>query len=226
MCAADGDPAQVFDVVTRVFLASRNAKKLAELERVLGQVIPQIEVVGLDAVASYDEPAETEQTFEGNALVKARAGSVATGLATLADDSGLCVDALNGMPGVLSARWSGASKDDAANNALLLAQLRDTPDDRRGAEFRCAVALCMPDGREGLAQGVMRGRVVNHERGTAGFGYDPLFVPDAQPAGQQLTSAELSAEVKDAISHRGQSLRAIAPVVARLLTSSPPSAPL
>lgn len=201
----------------RVFLASRNAKKLVELERVLWRVVPEVEVLGLDAVTCYDEPAETEPTFEANALLKARAGRAATGLPALADDSGLCVDALNGMPGVLSARWSGVSKDDAANNTLLLAQLHDTPDDRRGAEFRCALALCMPDGREELAQGVMRGRVLRHQRGLAGFGYDPVFVPDAQPAGQQLTSAELSAEAKDVLSHRGQSLRAIAPVLARLL---------
>ena len=203
--------------MTRVLLASGNPKKLAELERILRHVQPDVEVVGLDAVAPYDEPAETEPTFEGNALLKARVGLAASGLATLADDSGLCVDALNGMPGVLSARWSGTAKDDAANNALLLAQLRDTPGHRRGAEFRCAVALCMPDGQEEIARGVMRGRIVEEPRGSAGFGYDSIFVPDAQPQGELFTSAELSAEAKDAISHRGKSLRAIAPVLARLL---------
>ncbi|MBA2443905.1 MAG: RdgB/HAM1 family non-canonical purine NTP pyrophosphatase [Nocardioidaceae bacterium] len=205
--------------MTRVFLASRNAKKLAELRRILEDALPGVEVLGLDAVASYDEPAETEPTFAGNAVIKARAGREATRLVTIADDSGLCVDELNGMPGVLSARWSGAAKDDAANNSLLLAQLRDTPDERRGAEFRCAVALCMPDGHEEITQGVMRGRIITAERGAAGFGYDPIFVPDGQPDGQQLTSAELKAEDKDAISHRGQALRALAPVLARLLTS-------
>lgn len=219
MRPADEDPAAVSGVVTPVFLASRNAKKLAELERILRHVLPEVEVLGLDAVASYEEADETEPTFAGNALIKARAGREATGLVTIADDSGLCVDELNGMPGVLSARWSGAAKDDAANNSLLLAQLRDTPDERRGAEFRCAVALCMPDGHEEITEGIMRGRITTAERGTAGFGYDPLFVPDGQPDGRQLTSAELSREAKDAISHRGQALRALAPVLARLVTS-------
>ena len=132
----------------QVFLASRNPKKLDELRRILGRRRPDIEVVGLDDVSPYDEPAETEPTFEGNALIKARAGLQATGLPTLADDSGLCVDALNGMPGVLSARWAGLAKDDAANNRLLLEQLHDVPDERRGAEFRCAVAFCRPGGAE------------------------------------------------------------------------------
>ena len=119
--------------MSRLFLASRNPKKLEELRRIIGASVSDIEVVGLDDVSAYDEPAETEPTFEGNALIKARAGLRATGLPTLADDSGLCVDALNGMPGVLSARWAGHAKDDGANNALLLAQLADVPDERRGA---------------------------------------------------------------------------------------------
>ena len=127
-------------------LATRNAKKLDELRRILAPAVPEVEVLGLDDVAAYDEPAETEPTFEGNALIKARAACAASGLPALADDSGICVDALNGMPGVLSARWSGRTKDDAANNALLLAQTADVPDERRGAEFRCAVALVLPDG--------------------------------------------------------------------------------
>jgi XTP/dITP diphosphohydrolase len=196
--------------VTAVFLASRNAKKLQELRRVLERVVPGLDVVGLGDVVEYDEPAETEPTFEGNALLKARAGAVATGLPSLADDSGLCVDALNGMPGVLSARWAGVAKDDAANNRLLLAQLADVPDDRRTARFRCAVALCLTDGSEEVAFGEMPGSIVRAARGEGGFGYDPLFVPD----GETRTSAELSDEEKDAISHRGKSLRAIAPLVA------------
>jgi XTP/dITP diphosphohydrolase len=191
-------------------LASRNPLKIEELRRVLGQVIPQLEVLGLEHVDPYDEPAETEPTFEGNALIKARAGCEATGLPALADDSGLCVDALNGMPGVLSARWAGAAKDDAANNRLVLAQLADVPDERRTARFRCAVALCLADGSEEVAFGEMRGAVVREPRGTSGFGYDPLFMPE----GYTRTSAELSAAEKDAISHRGKSLRAIAPIVA------------
>ena len=171
----------------RVFLASRNAKKLEELRRILSEVVPDIEVVGLDDVEPYDEPAETEPTFEGNALIKARVGVRASHLPTLADDSGICVDELNGMPGVLSARWAGLAKDNAANNRLLLEQLHDTPADRRGAEFRCAVAFCMPDGQESVVFGEMRGSIVREPRGDGGFGYDPLFIPD----GYDVTTAEL-----------------------------------
>jgi XTP/dITP diphosphohydrolase len=200
--------------VSRVFLASRNPKKLAELQRVLVQVVSTIEVVGLADVAPYDEPAETEPTFEGNALLKARAGVAATGLPSIADDSGLCVDALNEMPGVLSARWAGRAKDDAANNALVLEQLADVPDDRRGAEFRCAVALCLPDGREEVAFATMRGRIIREQRGSDGFGYDVIFVAD----GDSRTSAELSVAEKDAVSHRGKALRALAPRVAAALS--------
>ncbi len=114
-----------------VFLASRNPRKIAEMQRILAEHVPGIEVLGLDEVTAYDEPVETEPTFEGNALIKARAGVAATGLPAIADDSGLCVDALNGMPGVLSARWAGTAKDDDANNRLLLEQLADVPDERR-----------------------------------------------------------------------------------------------
>jgi XTP/dITP diphosphohydrolase len=199
--------------VTRVFLATRNRKKLLEMRRVLEQVVPALEVVGLDDVGQYDEPVETEPTFEGNALLKARAAVTATGLPSLADDSGLCVDALNQMPGVLSARWAGVSKDDAANNKLLLEQLADVPDERRGAEFRCAVALCLPDGREEVAFGAMRGSIIREQRGSGGFGYDVVFVAD----GDSRTSAELSEAEKDAVSHRGKALRAIASVVAAAL---------
>jgi XTP/dITP diphosphohydrolase len=199
--------------VTKVFLASRNSGKLEELHRILAAVVASIEVLGLDDVDSYDEPAETEPTFEGNALIKARAGLAATGLPTLADDSGICVDELNGMPGVLSARWAGASKDSAANNRLLLEQLHDTPEDRRGAEFRCAVAFARPGGATDVVFGEMRGRVIRELRGTGGFGYDSLFVPD----GETRTTAELPADDKDRISHRGKALRAVAPIVAAAL---------
>jgi XTP/dITP diphosphohydrolase len=199
--------------VTRVFLASRNPKKLVELRRVLEEVVPALEIIGIDGVSPYDEPAETEPTFAGNALLKARAAVSATGLPSLADDSGLCVDALNEMPGVLSARWAGVAKDDAANNALLLEQLADVPDERRGAEFRCAVALCLPDGREEVAFGAMPGSIIREQRGSGGFGYDVVFVAD----GDTRTSAELPEQEKDAISHRGKALRAIAPVVGAAL---------
>jgi XTP/dITP diphosphohydrolase len=197
----------------RVFLASRNAKKIAEMERILREHLPEVEVLGIDQVDGYDEPVEDQATFEGNALLKARAGVLATGLPSLADDSGLCVDALNGMPGVLSARWSGPPKDDARNNSLLLAQLEDVPDERRTAHFHCAVAFVHPDGEE-LTSGTMSGRVIREVRGSGGFGYDVLFEAEARPG---LTTAELSIADKDAISHRGWALRRMAPIVARIL---------
>jgi XTP/dITP diphosphohydrolase len=207
--------------MTRIFLASRNAKKLAEMQRILAEHLPDVEVVGLDDVPAYDEPVEDEPTFEGNALLKARVGAQVTGLPTIADDSGLCVDALNGMPGVLSARWSGPPKSDERNNDLLLAQLSDVPDPRRGAHFACAVALVHPDGRELVVQGRMDGRIVRELRGSGGFGYDVVFVADehatAGTDGAGLTSAELDPGEKDRISHRGRALRELAPQVADFL---------
>jgi len=201
----------------RVFLASRNAKKLGEMQRILREHAPGIVVVGLDDVPAYDEPVEDQPTFEGNALLKARAGVAATGLPTIADDSGLCVDALNGMPGVLSARWAGPPKDDHRNNELLLAQLEDVPDERRAAHFSCAVAFCQPHGGEIVVHGEMRGRVIRELRGSGGFGYDVLFVAD-EHADAGITSAELTPEEKDRISHRGRALREIAPLVADALS--------
>ncbi len=210
----------------RVFLASRNAKKLAEMERILQTAFsdfggPAVEVLGLDDVAPYDEPVEDQPTFEGNALLKARAGLQATGLPSIADDSGLCVDALNGMPGVLSARWAGNPRSDDRNNQLLLAQLADVPDDRRGAHFTCMVAFCTPlgDGSVGeeVVEGRMDGRIIRETRGTGGFGYDVVFVADDHPG---VTTAELPIEDKDAISHRGKALRELAPLVARRLSAS------
>jgi XTP/dITP diphosphohydrolase len=198
----------------KVFLASRNAKKLAEMRRILAEHMPGVEVLGLDDVTSYDEPVEDQPTFEGNALLKARAGLAATGLPTVADDSGLCVDALNGMPGVLSARWSGQPKSDDRNNALLLDQLHDVPDDRRGAHFTCAVAFCAPGGRELVVEGRMVGRVIRETRGSGGFGYDVVFEAVEIPG---RTTAELEPADKDAISHRGRALREIAPRIATLL---------
>jgi XTP/dITP diphosphohydrolase len=207
--------------MTQVFLASRNAKKLVEMRRILQSFVSDVVVLGLDDVTPYDEPAETEPTFAGNALLKAHAAVRATGLPSLADDSGLCVDALNGMPGVLSARWAGVAKDDLANNRLLLEQLADVPDERRGAHFTAAVAFAYPVGAGGVAEhvvhGEMHGHVIREMRGNGGFGYDVVFVAD-QEAGDERTSAELSVEEKDAISHRGKALREIAPVVADVLT--------
>jgi XTP/dITP diphosphohydrolase len=204
----------------QVLLASHNARKLKELRRILEDELSDIEVLGLDDVAPYDEPVETEYTFEGNALIKARAAVKVTGLPALADDSGICLDALNGMPGVLSARWAGLPKADrgvrdAANNRLLLAQMADVPDKNRQAEFRCAVAFVLPDGTEHLEIGVLRGRLLREPHGRGGFGYDPIFLAD----GQKVSNGELSSAAKDAISHRGEALRAIAPIVAKALAS-------
>ncbi len=205
----------------RVHLASRNAKKIAEMQRILREHAPDLEVVGLDDVTAYDEPVEDQPTFAGNALLKARAGHEATGLPTLADDSGLCVDALNGMPGVLSARWAGPAKDDAANNALLLGQLADVPEVRRGAHFACAVAYVDGPGEDGqlVVEGRMDGTVIGELRGEGGFGYDALFVAD-EHSEPERTSAELEPAEKDRVSHRGRALREIAPLVARRLDAS------
>lgn len=203
----------------RVVLASHNRGKLVELRRILEPELPGIEVIGLDDIGDFEEPVEDQPTFEGNALLKARAAAEATGLPSLADDSGICVDALNGMPGVLSARWSGKPRagDErsaaARNNALLLDQLADVPDDHRGAEFRCAMALVMPSGASVVEIGVMRGRVQRATSGEGGFGYDPLFAAD----GYDVSTAELTAADKDAISHRGKALRAMVPHLVALL---------
>lgn len=190
-------------------LATHNAKKLTELRRIVSEAAPDVEVLALDDVPGYPELAETEPTFEGNALLKARACVAATGLPALADDSGLAVDRLNGMPGVRSARWSGPDATDASNNALLLRQLFDLGADQRGARFVCAMALVLPDGTEHVRLGSMPGRLATAPRGQNGFGYDPLFLPD----GYDRTTGELDAAAKDAISHRGQAIRAIVPVL-------------
>ncbi|WP_346622297.1 RdgB/HAM1 family non-canonical purine NTP pyrophosphatase [Blastococcus montanus] len=198
---------------TRLLLATRNAGKLAELQRLLESAVPGVEVLGLRDVAEYPEAPETGATFAENALLKAREAVRHTGLPAVADDSGLTVDALNGMPGVLSARWSGRHGDDDANTALLLGQLADVPDERRGAAFVCAAALVTPDGTERVLEREWRGTVVREKRGSNGFGYDPVFVP----AGLERTSAELSPAEKDARSHRGQAFAALVPVLAEVL---------
>jgi XTP/dITP diphosphohydrolase len=197
----------------KLLLATRNVGKLAELQRLLSGAVPGVEVVGLDTVGDVPETVESGATFAENALLKARDAAQATGLPAVADDSGLAVDALNGMPGVLSARWSGRHGDDEANTALLLGQLADVPDDRRGAGFVCAAALVTPDGREHVLEREWRGRVIREKRGTNGFGYDPVFVPE----GLEVTSAELDPAEKDARSHRGQAFAALVPLVAEAL---------
>ncbi|SEL56228.1 XTP/dITP diphosphohydrolase [Blastococcus sp. DSM 46786] len=199
---------------TRLLLATRNAGKLAELQRLLESAVPGVEVVGLRDVEEYPEAPETGATFADNALLKAREAVRYTGLPAVADDSGLVVDALNGMPGMLSARWSGRHGDDDANTALLLGQLADVPDERRGAAFVCAAALVTPDGTERVLEREWRGQVMREKRGTNGFGYDPVFVPD----GLEVTSAELEPAEKDARSHRGQAFAALVPVLAEVLT--------
>ncbi|MFE3445212.1 RdgB/HAM1 family non-canonical purine NTP pyrophosphatase [Nocardia sp. NPDC059180] len=198
----------------RVLVASRNAKKLNELRRILADAgVAGLEIVGLDDVPAYDEAPETGATFEENALAKARDGAAATGLACVADDSGLEVDALNGMPGVLSARWSGRHGDDAANNALLLGQLGDVPDDRRGARFVSTCALAVPGGVETVVRGEWPGTIGRKPIGAGGFGYDPLFVP----GGGTTTAAQLSPSEKDAVSHRGRALTQLLPALTALV---------
>ncbi len=192
----------------QLVLATRNSKKLAELRRILDPLV-DVEVLGLDDLPPFAEAPETGATFAENALAKARDAAAATGVAAVADDSGLAVDALNGMPGVLSARWSGRHGDDLANLELLLAQLADTPGQRRGAGFVCAATLVVPGGTERVMEAEMRGVVIREPRGEGGFGYDPIFIPD----GHSRTCAELPAEVKDSISHRGKAFRALAPVI-------------
>ena len=197
-----------------VVLATRNESKLRELARILGT---EVRLAGLDAFPGAPDVPETGATFEANALLKARAIAAYTRLPAVADDSGLCVDALNGMPGVLSARWAGQHGDDRANLNLVLAQIADVPGERLGARFVCAAALVVPvDGAlaEWVVTGQVEGRLIRRPRGTGGFGYDPIF----QPAGYQETTAEMTAEAKDAISHRGRAFRALAPFITGELT--------
>lgn len=197
----------------RLLLATRNAGKLAELRRLLADAVPGVEVVGLGDVPEYPEAPETGATFAENALLKAREAVQHTGLPAVADDSGITVDALNGMPGILSARWSGRHGDDDANTALLLAQLADVPDERRGAAFVCAAALVTPQGAAQVLEREWRGSVIREKRGSNGFGYDPVFVPE----GLSVTSAELPPAEKDATSHRGRAFSALVPVIAATL---------
>ena len=196
-----------------LILGTRNKKKLAELRRILEAGRVDVTVTDLSDYPDMPEVAETGTTFAENALLKARAVVAHTGRPAVAEDSGLCVEALNGMPGVLSARWAGRHGDDEANLRLVLAQLADVPAGRRGAHFVCVAALVLPSGREHVTEGTVSGRITDAPRGTNGFGYDPIFVP----VSSELTTAEMSEEAKDAISHRGRALRALAPVIAELL---------
>jgi XTP/dITP diphosphohydrolase len=187
-------------------LATRNKHKVIELSRILK--LPAA-VAGLDSFPEVPDVPETGETFADNALLKARAVAGATGLPAVADDSGLCVNALNGMPGIFSARWSGRHGDDAGNLDLVLGQVADVPDGSRGAQFVCVAALALPGGGEWTMTGVLNGSLARAPRGNGGFGYDPIFVPD----GMAVTTAELSPDSKDEISHRGRAFRALAPVI-------------
>jgi len=197
----------------RVVLATQNAHKLVEMRRILDEAGLDIELVGTDEFPDLTDVAETGSTFAANALLKARSVCAETGLPAIADDSGLGVDALNGMPGIFSARWSGSHGDDLANLNLLLGQLTDVPDARRGAAFHCAAAVVLPDGTERVVEGTIDGTLIREPRGSNGFGYDPIFVP----VGESRTTAEMSAEEKDAISHRGRAMRALVPVLQDIL---------
>lgn len=199
----------------QILLASNNLKKLRELVVILeGAGISGVEVLPLSAVASYPEPVEDGRTFADNALIKARAGAAHSGLVTIADDSGIAVDELNGMPGTLSARWSGTHGNDQANNDLLLAQMSDVPDERRQAAFVSVCALVTPSGEEHVVEGRWPGRLLRAEQGENGFGYDPLFVPaEEDAAGTRRSSAEMAPEEKNAISHRARALAQLVEVI-------------
>jgi XTP/dITP diphosphohydrolase len=197
----------------RLVLATRNPHKVGELEAILSEAGVDVSLVGMDAFPDVPDVVEDGLTFVANALKKARETAAATHLPCLADDSGLCVDALNGMPGVFSARWSGRHGDDAANLDLVLAQLSDVADELRGARFECAAALALPLGEERVASGTLEGMLLRSRRGSGGFGYDPIFLPH----GHDRTTAEMPPEEKNSISHRGRAFRALAPLIPGLV---------
>ncbi|NEA56415.1 RdgB/HAM1 family non-canonical purine NTP pyrophosphatase [Streptomyces sp. SID13666] len=197
----------------RLVLATRNAHKVTELRAILADTGLAVDLVGADAYPEIPDVKETGVTFAENALLKAHALAQATGLPAVADDSGLCVDVLGGAPGIFSARWAGTHGDDAANLALLLAQLSDIDDTHRAAHFACAAALALPDGTERVVEGRLPGTLRHTPAGSGGFGYDPIL----QPLGDTRTCAELTPSEKNAISHRGEAFRGLAPLVAELL---------
>lgn len=203
-------------MTVRIVLASRNTHKIVEMRRILTELGLDIELVGTHEFPELPDVEETGTSFVANALLKAREVCAYTGLPAIGDDSGLSVDALNGMPGIYSARWAGTHGKDADNLNLLIAQLDHVPANRRGAAFHCAVAVATPEGDERIVEGIVEGTLIGSPRGTNGFGYDPIFVP----TGYEITTAEMSDEEKDAISHRGRALRAIAPVLLELLPAA------
>ncbi|MEU1310746.1 RdgB/HAM1 family non-canonical purine NTP pyrophosphatase [Streptomyces cinnamoneus] len=197
----------------RLILATRNANKVTELHAILAAAGLDVELVGADAYPEIPDVKETGVTFAENALLKAHALASATGLPAIADDSGLCVDVLNGAPGIFSARWAGTHGDDKANLDLLLAQLSDIAEEHRGAHFACAAALALPDGTERVVEGRLEGTLRHEPSGSGGFGYDPIL----QPLGETRTCAEMTPEEKNAISHRGKAFRGLVPVVRELV---------
>lgn len=200
----------------KLVLATRNQGKIEEFRRILEELAPgQIDLIGVDQFPHLVDVDETGLSFEENSLLKARYTSEATGLPAIADDSGLCVDALNGDPGIYSARWAGTHGDDRANLEKVLAQLKDVPDEKRTAYFICVASLVLPDGRQQVAEGRFEGHILHAPVGNNGFGYDPIF----QPLGMSISSAQMSAEEKDLVSHRGKSLRSLAPHVIQMLAS-------
>ena len=198
----------------KLVIATRNAGKILEFRRILDLISAgAVELVSIDQFPDLVDVEETGTTFEENALLKARYTAKMTGLPSISDDSGLCIDALGGAPGIFSARWAGTHGDDNANLEKVLDELRAVPDEMRGAYFICVAALVMPDGREEVAEGRFAGRILHRAIGDQGFGYDPIFAP----SGMSISSAQMSPDEKDACSHRGKSLRAIAPHVIEML---------
>jgi XTP/dITP diphosphohydrolase len=203
-------------VSQKLLLATRNQGKITEFRRILDAIAPgKIELVGLDQFPDLHDVAETGTTFQENALLKAREMSEASGLPAIADDSGLCVDALNGDPGIFSARWAGTHGDDRANLEKVLQQLIDVSEEERTAYFICVAALYLPSGESHCEEGRFYGSILTEPVGENGFGYDPIF----QPQGLTISSAQMSSEEKDQVSHRGKALRAIAPHVMKALNS-------
>jgi XTP/dITP diphosphohydrolase len=203
-------------VTQKLLLATRNQGKIVEFRRILDALAPgKIELVGLDQFPDLHDVDETGTTFQENALLKAREMSEATGLPAIADDSGLCVDALNGDPGIFSARWAGVHGNDRANLEKVLQQLIDVPKEERTAYFICVAALYLPNGESHCEEGRFYGSILTSPVGENGFGYDPIF----QPEGLSISSAQMSSEEKDQVSHRGKALRAIAPHVMKALNS-------
>jgi XTP/dITP diphosphohydrolase len=189
----------------KLVLATRNNGKIVELQRIIAEVMPEVELIGTDSFPNLDDVEETEDSFIGNALLKAHAVAKATGLPAIADDSGLSVNALNGAPGIFSARYAGTHGDDLANLNKVLKNMDGVLD--RSAAFHCAAAFAKPDGFELVVEEQLIGRLTTTAIGESGFGYDPIFIPD----GFEITTAQMNPALKDQISHRGMAFRALVP---------------